>query len=244
MLLAAAWSDQQAWLDQANVRAALMAKFPDYFERVNELAEAEEYYITVKNTKKSNPAAYYEGRDRVFRARWGVKNWEDDHAPQVSELHVAILRKRSQDERDAFLVPENFAAWLRKQVQSYGVARQYPERITSLCVDRTDPATLAEIAYRHDLYVQLNGILEESGPVAAVAEWLDTFEVCLTANQPIREECHEWDFYDDQGKRQHGEQWHAMYLVPTEISVSEPKPIKPPNGAPVLHRKSPKTSAA
>ena len=234
----------QQWRDQAHIRAALMAKFPDFFERVNELAEAEEHYITIKNTKKSNPPAYYEGRDRVFRARWGVKNWEDDHDPQVAELHVAILTKRSQDERDAFLVPETFAAWLRKQVQSYGVARQNPERISSVCVDRTDPATLAEIGYRHDLFVELNAILESAGPVAAVAEWLDTFEVRLLAHRQTREELSEFDYSDDRGKRQHGARWQASFLLPTEISVRSLEPITTSKLRSVLHRKSPKTSAA
>jgi len=66
------WS-RQYYEDEAERRAILMEEFPEFFEMCVELAEAEAHYQTVKNLKKKDPPRFYEGRDRVFGARWAVK---------------------------------------------------------------------------------------------------------------------------------------------------------------------------
>jgi hypothetical protein len=168
------------WRDDAEIRAILMEEFPDFFDKVVELAEAEAHYQTVKNLKKKDPPTFYEGRNRLYRARQAVDKWGDlfddpnrEHRMRIQEIEGVISKRRLQAKDDAFYEPNAFKAWVRKQLDDHLKAKHQPERVelrfpAHQATAAQVPKVQREIAERCRLYSELWRISQEVGVEAAI----------------------------------------------------------------------------
>lgn len=182
---------RQCWQDEAERRAILMAEFPQCFEEAVELADAEEAYQAVKNTKKSDPPTFYAARNRLYIARHAVNRWMSDptafsgKTPQNRNYDLVMekYKRNAQAKHDAFYAPATFTRWLRDQVNHHFVAKHYPERIVDRLIDQIgkrsslsvyqQAAIQQEITERYRIYAALWRTLQHEGVEAAIREWND-----------------------------------------------------------------------
>jgi hypothetical protein len=170
----------QHWRDEAELRSELMQEFPDYFEKIVELAEAEAHYLTVKNLKKKDPPQFYEGRNRLYRARQAVDKWgnpahdrQREHCMQLHQVEDRLRRQKEEAKEAAFYEPTAFKAWLRRQVNDHFVGKRHPERVLLFASmykasAAGSPKARIEIAERYRLYSALWRLLQEEGIEPAI----------------------------------------------------------------------------
>jgi hypothetical protein len=176
--------------EEAEDRARLMEEFPEFFEMVVELAEAEATYAEVKNLKKKDPPTFYAARDRMYRARHEVAGFGDIHYSMSAlnvkawkrkrELSLERYCKKLNEEEARFYEPTTFAAWLKQQAQDHQWAVENPGQIIAASVlgillrgpnSCKEQSIHAEIQGRAKVYLRLVEILERESVEAATQQY-------------------------------------------------------------------------